>query len=71
MPRELDASDCVWHLHLVYDDGREECETEIYNRAYAEIALQADEEQAVRDGRRIVKHSLKRCATDRHAVHNT
>jgi hypothetical protein len=71
MPHELDASDCVWHLHLVYDDGSEACQTEIYSRAYAEIALESDEAQAARDGRRIVKHSLKRCATDLHAVHNT
>jgi hypothetical protein len=64
--RDYDESDCTWHLHLTFDDGVEECVSEIYFRDHGDTVLEAEESAAEADGRVIVKHAFKRCATDLH-----
>jgi len=63
---EYDESDCTWHLHLTFDDGEQRCVTEIYFRDYGDTVLESEKDAAAAEGRTIVKHAFKRCATDLH-----
>ena len=55
--------DCVWHLHLKFDDGTSVCRNYIGHRE-REAALEAEEDEAARDGRKIVSHKYIACVQD-------
>jgi hypothetical protein len=55
--------DCVWHLHLTYNDGESVCRNFIGHRE-RDIALEAEEDAAARQGRRITAHKFVACAQD-------
>jgi len=59
--------DCVWHLHLKYADGGSDCKTYIGHNE-REVALEAEEDAADREGRKIVSHKFIACVQD--TAHN-